>query len=174
MKIELQKEEKIILVLRKHLLTLVLPLIKSGFLVLVSLILFINYAYSNQIIFIILFVMFIFGASWVLYIWVCWWGDVYIITNQRLVDINRKGIFSKKVTEVPLEKIQDVAYEVKGPVATILKYGTILISTASAEKEALKLEKIKNPEKIQGLIFSLVKRHDTNLRIDANAANLRM
>lgn len=60
--------------------------------------------------------------------------DVWIITNERLVNIEQKGLFSRSVAELRYYRVQDVKSEVNGFLPTLFNYGTITVETAGAEK----------------------------------------
>ncbi len=61
--------------------------------------------------------------------WIIWWYSVFIVTNQRLIQITQKGFFNRSVVDLGLKKILATSYEVKGVQATILGFGTIMIQT---------------------------------------------
>lgn len=61
--------------------------------------------------------------------WIIWWYTVFIITDQRLIQITQKGFFNKSVVDLGLGKIQSTNYEIKGVEATLLGFGTIMIQT---------------------------------------------
>ncbi len=58
--------------------------------------------------------------------------DLWIITNDRIVDIEQHNLFSRSVTELDLFRIQDVTAEMHGFFATIFNYGDVLVKTASS------------------------------------------
>ncbi len=61
--------------------------------------------------------------------WIVWYYSVFILTNQRLIQITQKGFFHKSVVDLGLGKIQSTNYEIKGVQATLLGFGTIMIQT---------------------------------------------
>lgn len=61
--------------------------------------------------------------------WIVWYYSVFILTNQRLIQLSQKGFFNKSVVDLGLSKIQSTNYEVKGIQATLLGFGTIMIQT---------------------------------------------
>lgn len=93
---------------------------------------------------------------WLLFFkgWIDYYLDVWIITNKRLIDVEQKGLFHHIVSELRLDKIQDVTVEVKGFLPSILHYGTINVQTAAAVQKFF-LEDIGDPEKIKDLILDL-------------------
>ncbi len=61
--------------------------------------------------------------------WIVYWYSVFIVTNQRFIQITQKGFFNKSVVDIGLSKIQSTNYEIKGVQATLLGFGTIMIQT---------------------------------------------
>jgi hypothetical protein len=76
-----------------------------------------------------------------------WYFNVYIITSQRVIDIDFNNLLTKKYSEAGLEQIQDVTSEVIGALPTMFNYGNILIQTASEVNE-LVFERVPDPEKL--------------------------
>ena len=64
-----------------------------------------------------------------LYSYMLWYFSVYVVTNERLRQINQKGLFRKSVVDVGLSKIHSVSYKVPGVLGGVFGYGTILIQT---------------------------------------------
>jgi len=57
--------------------------------------------------------------------------DIWVLTNRRVITIEQKGLFSRKMSEFDLEKIQEVSVDVSGFFPTLLDYGNIRVRTAS-------------------------------------------
>ncbi len=57
--------------------------------------------------------------------------DMWVVTNDRIVDVEQLGLFSRTISELDLFRIQDVTTDVHGVFATFFKYGTVTIKTAS-------------------------------------------
>lgn len=74
---------------------------------------------------------------WLFYFhqWIDSYLDVWIVTNRRLVDIEQNGLFSRRISELSLSKIQDVTSEVNGKIQTFLDYGNLLVQTAGEQKQ---------------------------------------
>jgi uncharacterized membrane protein YdbT with pleckstrin-like domain len=85
-----------------------------------------------------------------------YWLDVWVITNQRIIDSRQLGYFNRKVEEVTLDKIQDVSVKTKGFFQTFLHYGDLDIQTAGTEPRVIFLQ-IPNPEVVKRKISELVK-----------------
>lgn len=68
--------------------------------------------------------------TWALVIWLSYYLDVWIITDQRIIDVEQYGLFHREVSEIAADRIQNVTIETPGFIATVLKFGTIRIQTA--------------------------------------------
>jgi len=61
--------------------------------------------------------------------WIGWYFSLYIVTDQRLIQISQKGLFNRAVAGLGLPQIQSVNYEIKGLQETLLGFGTIKMQT---------------------------------------------
>lgn len=80
--------------------------------------------------------------------------DLWIITNDRMIDIEQFGIFSRSVSEVDLFRIQDVTTNVSGLFATFFKYGDVSVNTASVNINIV-ARKVPFPNKIREELIRL-------------------
>lgn len=89
--------------------------------------------------------------------------DLWIVTNDRIIDTEQKGLFARTVTELELFQIQDVTTHVKGLFGTIFKYGDVVIATASNTSSII-FHDIPNPEFIRKELVRLAeidRKHHT-------------
>lgn len=70
--------------------------------------------------------------------WVNYYLDVWIVTTQRLIDIEQKGLFSREIAEMRLSRIENVTVEVSGFIQTMLGFGDIKVETAGISKFIIK------------------------------------
>jgi len=106
----------------------------------------------------------IFSVIYAAFIWIDYYFDVWVITNRRIVNIEQKGLFVRHVSELTIERVQDVTVEVKGFIPTMLNFGDVYVQTA-AEKERFVFRMVPNPYGIKDLIMNLqkeVEREETN------------
>lgn len=61
--------------------------------------------------------------------WIAWYYSVFIVTNQRFIQITQKGLFHHSIVDLSLNQIQSLNYEISGIQETLLGYGTILLQT---------------------------------------------
>ena len=105
----------------------------------------------------------LFVAAWALLLalalfWLWWnfsdWGnDQYIVTNDRIIDIDRLPLgFRTRRTETTFDRIQNVNFEIPNPIATILKYGTVMVYTAGGEGR-LDFLWVRDPKRVQAEVF---------------------
>ncbi|CAN5387133.1 hypothetical protein BH09PAT4_BH09PAT4_08350 [soil metagenome] len=65
--------------------------------------------------------------------WIGWYFSVYIVTDQRFIQITQKGLFTRSVVDIALNQIQMINYEIVGLQETLLGFGTIRVQTYVGE-----------------------------------------
>ncbi len=83
-----------------------------------------------------------------------WFFNIYIVTNERVIDIDFFYLLYKKFSEAELNKIQDISFTSGGIFAAIFNYGNVKIETAG-EAPNLEFEMIPYPERVVETIRSL-------------------
>lgn len=81
--------------------------------------------------------------------------DTWIVTTERIINIEQKGLFARVVSELHLNQIQDVTSETLGFLPTVLSYGDVFIQTAGT-RERFNFKNIDNPEEVKKTISRLV------------------
>lgn len=96
-------------------------------------------------------------------LWLGYWGvrmflnwyrynhDIWVITNQRLVDSLKSNPFNLKVSSADLVNVQDISVERAGILRTWLDFGDIVCQTSST-REVFRLGGLPNPRATQALI----------------------
>ena len=92
-------------------------------------------------------------------IWIDYYFDIWIITSLRVINVEQKGLFSRNVSELELERIQDVTTEVRGVIPTFLNYGDVFIQTAG-ERERFQFHNVPDPYHIKDLIMKLQEKQE--------------
>jgi len=80
--------------------------------------------------------------------------DIWIVTNERIINIEQLGLFARVASELNLTAIQDVTSDVRGIVQTFLDYGTVHVQTA-AETTRFVFKQVEKPELIKRQIVQL-------------------
>jgi len=89
--------------------------------------------------------------------WIIWSLNGFLVTNKRIIDFDQRGFFDKSVSECSLDKIQDVSYEIKGPMQTMFNFGTVKIQTASTNP-TIEISRVQDPHKLQEIITETQRR----------------
>lgn len=96
------------------------------------------------------------GAIVYLPSWISWHFSVFIVTDQRLIQITQKGLFNRSVIDMGLDQIRMVNYQVAGLQETLLGFGTIMMQTAVGD---LVIHEIPHPAKIQKKLLEILREH---------------
>src|SRR5690606_29082327 len=80
--------------------------------------------------------------------------DILIVTNQRVVDIEQRQVFSRPIAELDLRDVQDVNSDVTGFWHTLFGYGTVLVQTAGTNPN-FESHFLRNPREIASIIADL-------------------
>jgi len=141
--VQFREDEKIIAVYRRHLVTLIFEIAP---LVLFALVIIAGALFGGVFIpakFSVLYPLILFLAVFFLHLfWIAafimladFFLDVWILTDQRIIAVEQKSLFSRVVSECSLSKIQDTSIEVHGFIPTILHYGNLTVRTASEHED---------------------------------------
>lgn len=93
-----------------------------------------------------------------------WFYNVYIVTDERLVDVDFTGLLNKTVNIAQLDKLEDVNYTQNGLLDSLFNMGDVIVQTASEQKtqdasgelSAFTFEQISNPDKVSQVISQLI------------------
>jgi len=80
--------------------------------------------------------------------------DIWIVTNDRIIDVYQHGLFSRTISEFDLYRIQDVTVEIKGLFASLFNYGIVNIKTASGNAN-ITFYNIPNPNEVRETLVQL-------------------
>lgn len=80
--------------------------------------------------------------------------DMWVVTNDRVVDIEQIGLFSRNVTEFDLYNIQDLTVEITGFFHTFLNFGDLDVKTASGNSHII-FKNIPNPNEVRQTMIQL-------------------
>lgn len=80
--------------------------------------------------------------------------DEWIVTNDRIINIEQYGLFGRTVSEMDIYKVQDATSEVDGIFPTMFNYGHVRLQTAG-EKDNFDFIQVKNPNEIRRQIIEL-------------------
>lgn len=91
-------------------------------------------------------------------IWLLWYLNIQVITSLRIVDVSQEGLFSHTVSELHIDKIEDVTSEVDGILGTMFDYGMVFVQTAGTT-ERFEFHNIPHPSQIEKLVLNLYEKN---------------
>lgn len=99
---------------------------------------------------------------WLLVTWTMAWSvftryflNLWVLTNQRIVDIRQRGYFNREVSSLFLSRVQDVTTDVTGVLPSLLDIGTINVQSAGTVDE-FHMRGIPRPEQMRDIILKYV------------------
>lgn len=152
------KSETILLLLRKHPFTQVpnilgailfgiFPLILPG--LGLSLQVPANYALAGFILW------YLFLIGFILETFLTWFFQVFIITDERIIDVDFMSLIYKRITSAKIDNIEDVTAVTGGAIRSVINFGTVSIQTAGARPE-IAFEDVPQPSKVKRLLNELL------------------
>lgn len=153
-----QSEEEIILVLRKHPITQ-LRWIVIAILLAIAPVLFntisilgflpINYQFAGLVLWYLLLTGFIIES------FLTWFFNVYIITDERIIDVDFLSLIYRNISSAKIDNIEDVTATTGGAIRAMFDFGNVQIQTA-AEKQEFEFEDVPHPNKVTKLVNELL------------------
>jgi uncharacterized membrane protein YfbV (UPF0208 family) len=97
-----------------------------------------------------------------------WFYNVYIVTDERIIDVDFFGLLYKNVNVTQIRKIQDVNYSQVGIFASFFNYGNVIVETSAAQKSddrteessAFTFEGVSNPDRVVKVISELMEQEE--------------
>ncbi len=84
-----------------------------------------------------------------------WFFHVYIITDERIIDVEFTSLLHKDVSTAKIENIEDITTVASGVMSSIFNFGTIVVQTA-ATKQEFSFEDVPQPSKVTTLLNELI------------------
>lgn len=84
-----------------------------------------------------------------------WFYNVYIITDERFLDLDFDSLLYKNISAAKIDTLQDVTAKSKGILAAFFDYGDVFLQTA-AEKREFEFSNVPHPHKIEGILNQLI------------------
>lgn len=171
-KIQLEDNEEVLDVVRKHWFIIVAELFGTFLMLLAPFIIFLFYLAVPTDTFpitlhpedhipliaygIIVWLLFAIMSGFM--IWTHYYLDLWIITDRRIIVIDQVHFFNRKVSSFRLERLQDIKFSINGLIATFLNFGTIRVQTASAIENSFRTNGLPDPRTLQSTIQKAMDR----------------
>jgi uncharacterized membrane protein YdbT with pleckstrin-like domain len=109
--------------------------------------------------------LWILAGLWVVYQYVDYWNDVYIVTDNEVIDVQRNlaifplwFIFTESRRQASLDKVQNVNLQIPNLLASVLGYGDVIVQTAGTEG-TLDFLFVSNPRHVQAEVLRRLMAH---------------
>lgn len=126
-------EEKIVLLLRKHPITNLWWIIVAVFLISVPGF-FDSYSFlpflPRGFHFVASLLWYLVTVAFILENFLSWFFNVYIVTDERIIDVDFHNLIYREISETKIDKIQDVTFTMGGVMSAFFNYGNVIIQTA--------------------------------------------
>jgi uncharacterized membrane protein YdbT with pleckstrin-like domain len=90
-------------------------------------------------------------ARWVVWPYLRWWNEIYVVTSRRLV--LREGVFNRSGHDMPLSRLNDVSFT-HSLWQRMLGCGTLVVESAG-ERGQIRLEDVPRVELVQRTLYRL-------------------
>jgi uncharacterized membrane protein YdbT with pleckstrin-like domain len=157
------EDEQVLLMIRQHpivnipwiVITILLTIAPFVFLPLVPILSF--FPVKFHVIAFIGWYLMVFGYA--LEQFLVWFFNIYIITDERVIDMDFYNLLFKRVSEAKIDRIEDITTANSGLLQSIVDFGDIQIQT-SAEIPEIEFEKIPHPDRVQKLLSELIDQEE--------------
>lgn len=155
-------EEKIFLLLRKHWFNYIIFVFLAVMMIIpvIAIVVYLTInigqieAATASFLIVVASTLFLATLALELYGFVDYYLDVYIVTDQRLVDISQNGLYRREISELQIRQVQDVSAHVDGFFNTLLHFGDVYIQTAG-DRENFIFTSIPHPYTVSKQIVDL-------------------
>lgn len=104
-----------------------------------------------------IFTLYLLAVTFIAFIlWFDYYLDIWIVTDERIIDVEQKGMFKREASEFMLSKIQDVTVEIPSFLATILRYGNLRVQTAG--EQSFVARDIPDVDRVKNVILSEIRK----------------
>jgi len=98
------------------------------------------------------------ALGWLWWQYSDWENDLYILTNERIIDVEKRPLFfSEQRREASLGVIQNAHLEMPNVLASLFNYGDVIVQTAGAGD--FTFHRVANPREVQQEIFERMRAY---------------
>lgn len=87
--------------------------------------------------------------------WVNFYYDLFIFTEDEIIDIKQNGFFNRYITQISLKNVQDVSAHIKGMWPSLFGYGDVVAETAGDKTQTYVIQSIPNPMDVADKILEI-------------------
>ena len=97
-----------------------------------------------------------------------WFYNIYIITDERIIDVDFFGLLYKNINVTQIRKVEDVNYSQVGLMSSVFNFGAVIIQTASEqrsddvgeERAAFTFQAISRPNRVARVVMELMEQEE--------------
>lgn len=164
-----EKDEQVILLLRRHPFIILLPMALFALACLVPIVIgviFWPYLSAHNWLNLYFFV----SSVWFLGFWLAVFYSLTMytlntvaITDHRIINSDQHGFFNRQISELHSHRIQDVSIHTNGLIETVLKFGNITVQTAASEKQFV-FRQIPRPDRVKDVIMRMARSRGSGVK----------
>jgi uncharacterized membrane protein YdbT with pleckstrin-like domain len=84
-----------------------------------------------------------------------WFFNVYIITDERIIDVDFTSLTYRRISDAQIERIQDITYKTGGLLRAVFDFGDVYVQTAGKAPE-IDFEAVPKPDKVVRVLNQLI------------------
>jgi hypothetical protein len=150
-------EEKIVLLLRRHAITNI-PWIFTSILLLSTPVVALMFGFLDlapvNILVIGLIFWYLISFAFIFEQFLSWYFNVYIVTDERVFDVDFVNLVYREITDANIDQIQDVTVRMGSVIRTVFDYGDVIIQTA-AQIPQLEFDAVPHPDRVAQILREL-------------------
>lgn len=108
-----------------------------------------NYVFATYVLW------YLFLTGFILETFLTWFFHVFIITDERIIDVDFISLIYKRITAAKIDNIEDITTVTGGAIRSVFDFGTVKIQTAGARPE-IAFEDVPSPSKVKRLLNELI------------------
>jgi len=104
--------------------------------------------------------------------------SIQIVTSERIIDVDQRGLFNREVNTLSISNIEDVSYKKSGFWGTLLDFGNVVVQTAGNSGEGINgktngfvFDNIPNPAQVSTAVMALFQKEQQKSLQDAAMLN---
>lgn len=153
--IELKDDEQVKDIVRESALV-IMPRIIIAMIYLIVLFFFLFMFISFGTVGVIIFVfLLLFGIAFIMRKIFLWYMNVFIVTNQRIIDLEQKGFLNKHISEIPFQKVDNIHYRIKGIFHNVFRCGDLFVQSYKGVT-FLVMKNVRKPSQIRTKLLKIV------------------
>lgn len=86
--------------------------------------------------------------------YVRWSNTMLVLTDRRVIDVERRAFFDRVISEASYGHVEDVTYRVKGIVPTLFRYGDLRVHVAGSAAD-IEFRRVARPSRVHDLLNDL-------------------